>query len=240
MTGIIYAYTCKVNGKMYIGKTVNPKDRHRVHIAGKSRSAHFNAAVRKYGADAFAYEVLVADVPAEDLNAWERFFVWHLQSYGHGYNLTPGGDGMDAETARKQAKDPAWQARNLAGVKERSERGEWAQRNAEAARRRGKDPKWRAEMSEAAAARAKTEKWKASHAVVVEASKLKTRRAVVCVDTGAFFESLKEASKSTGLGVSAISNAVVGMVKRSGGFRWRYATQEEIATWKAKKEQEGT
>jgi group I intron endonuclease len=97
MAGIIYAYRNRINGKHYVGQTTAPRRRHSRHLSGKSGSRVFNAAVRKYGPEAFIYEVLVADVPDEDLNNWEQYFIWLMGAFGHGYNLTPGGGSRSTE-----------------------------------------------------------------------------------------------------------------------------------------------
>ena len=62
--GIIYCYTNLINGKKYIGQTINPSQRYSAH-----KSTHlnekdpeydslFHRALRKYGWDNFKYEVL--------------------------------------------------------------------------------------------------------------------------------------------------------------------------------------
>lgn len=46
---------------------------------------------------------------------------------------------------------------------------------------------------------------------------------VVCVETGGVYRSLSEASKAAGVSLNAISNALCGESKTSGGYHWTYA-----------------
>ena len=58
----IYRHTNKVNGKRYVGQTVDTVDgRWKEHVSAsrQGRGARvFGAAIRKYGADAFTHELL--------------------------------------------------------------------------------------------------------------------------------------------------------------------------------------
>lgn len=56
-TGIIYKYTNKINGKVYIGQTINPKKRYYDHKNAKEDSL-FHRAVKKYGFSSFKYDIL--------------------------------------------------------------------------------------------------------------------------------------------------------------------------------------
>ena len=95
----IYKIANQINGKCYIGQSVNIKRRWRSH---KSKS--FNPldiqyecplyrAFRKYGLENFSFEIL-EECRKEELNEKESFYIKkynsNLESYG--YNLTPGGD----------------------------------------------------------------------------------------------------------------------------------------------------
>jgi group I intron endonuclease len=46
---------------------------------------------------------------------------------------------------------------------------------------------------------------------------------VVCVETGEVYRSLSAASKAAGVSLNAISNALCGESKTSGGYHWTYA-----------------
>lgn len=92
---IVYLATNVANGKRYVGYTskglVKRKQQHIAHACGnEKRTTRFAAALRKYGADAFVWEVLaVFDTRHEGL-AEEIRLISELRPE---YNVTSGGDG---------------------------------------------------------------------------------------------------------------------------------------------------
>ncbi len=90
----IYKITNRINGKVYIGQSVNPEHRFKEHIYGKhcdSNSAIHNA-IKKYGAGSFDFEVIEHDV--EDYNEREKYWIKKYKSNdrSYGYNITEGGE----------------------------------------------------------------------------------------------------------------------------------------------------
>lgn len=96
MNGWIYAFRNKLNGKYYVGQTINIKKRKSKHLAACSGSRRFNQAMRKYGREAFEFMVLKV-TSHEKLNESEQFYIKLLRAYPDGYNLTPGGDAHSEE-----------------------------------------------------------------------------------------------------------------------------------------------
>ena len=93
MEGVIYKYTNKINGKVYIGQTINEYRRIWNHRKACDDSL-FHRAVRKYGFDSFEYTVLER-VDEDLLNEREVFWIEYYKSNDRklGYNLTSGGEG---------------------------------------------------------------------------------------------------------------------------------------------------
>lgn len=98
--GIIYCFTNKINGKKYIGQTINPKQRYNNHMCDiyKQNRAGYNSplarAMRKYGKENFSYEVLAKDINDIDiLNILEKEYIEKYKSLTtqHGYNILEGG-----------------------------------------------------------------------------------------------------------------------------------------------------
>lgn len=100
--GFIYKVTNNINGKVYIGKTVETAEiRFEEHLreaySQKQWNRPFHLALTKYGKENFSLEVL-EEVPFEKLNEKEIYYIKKYNSYIHfensnGYNATLGGDG---------------------------------------------------------------------------------------------------------------------------------------------------
>lgn len=94
MFGFIYMIQNKVNGKMYIGQTINSLNiRWGKHVRMAQKGATGIAgAIYKYGVDNFDF-VEICKAPIEELNDLEIFYINKYDSYNQGYNLTLGGEG---------------------------------------------------------------------------------------------------------------------------------------------------
>lgn len=89
--GIIYAYTNLESGRMYIGQTTHPYERWRNHRFGKQKPGwhtDYQAHPEKY-----EYSIIEMDVPEDQLDEREIYWIRFFDSYRNGYNLTEGGLG---------------------------------------------------------------------------------------------------------------------------------------------------
>ena len=95
MRGFIYKITNTINGKSYIGQTIqNVKERFYQHCATKCSKAVSNMAIhiaiKKYGKSNFIVEV-IEEIDSANLNDRERYWIKYYNSYNNGYNSTKGG-----------------------------------------------------------------------------------------------------------------------------------------------------
>ena len=95
MNGFIYKITNKLNNKVYIGQTIQkPIERFYKHCAKKCDKYILNMvihkAIFKYGKDNFTFEV-IEEVPKQQLNEREEYWIKYYNSYTDGYNSTKGG-----------------------------------------------------------------------------------------------------------------------------------------------------
>lgn len=95
MKGFIYKITNTINGKSYIGQTIqNVKERFYQHCATKCSKAvldmAIHRAIKKYGKSNFTVEV-IEEVDSTNLNDRERYWIKYYDSYNNGYNSTKGG-----------------------------------------------------------------------------------------------------------------------------------------------------
>jgi len=106
--GIIYKYTNKINGKSYIGQTINETRRYNEHKLAKE-DCPFHRAIRKYGFKNFKYTVLFrihcnnCQDLINTLNTKEKSCIKFFKTLDKqfGYNLTSGGDSWVASEALK-------------------------------------------------------------------------------------------------------------------------------------------
>lgn len=94
--GIIYKATNQLNGKIYVGKTtLTLEQRRKKHQAVRNAPRQvFQAALVKYGFDAFHWEIL-ENIPDSELDAAEMRWIAELNATdpARGYNRSVGGDG---------------------------------------------------------------------------------------------------------------------------------------------------
>lgn len=91
---IIYRATNKVNGKVYIGQTIQPlHKRWKDHCRGdKQPEGYLHRAIVKYGADNFIIEQIDSAESLIELNAKEEAYIKAFNCVSpNGYNLLPGG-----------------------------------------------------------------------------------------------------------------------------------------------------
>jgi len=106
--GTIYQAINKINGKSYIGKTINYQSRKKghIHCAVKNKDnnkSYFYRSIRKYNPKNFEWKILYQDYCCPNkLFDLEIFFIAYYNTFGkNGYNLTSGGDGFNSETLNK-------------------------------------------------------------------------------------------------------------------------------------------
>lgn len=106
MNSYLYRITNLVNGKIYIGQTKNPKRRWYTHKRRKDGCPKLYAAINKYGADNFRFEILVIG-SKEYINDLEILAIQKFDSMESGYNIKPGGDVCSGYKIAKRRDDKA-------------------------------------------------------------------------------------------------------------------------------------
>lgn len=108
---IVYKYTNKINGKIYIGQTSFTLEQR----AGKDGSnyhgsTYFYSAIQKYGWNNFESTILKDGLIKEEADYWEMYFIkqFDAQDSKIGYNIAAGGSsGPVAESTRKKISEKA-------------------------------------------------------------------------------------------------------------------------------------
>lgn len=96
----IYKIENKINGKVYIGQSVNIFKRWSVHAnPKKSPDMVITKAITRYGIAVFNFEVLEL-CDKELLNTKETYWIAYYDSYSNGYNSTKGGDSSEFKESK--------------------------------------------------------------------------------------------------------------------------------------------
>ena len=114
--GIIYCYTNKINGKKYVGQTINPEQRYNAHKSNYQNPNHteynslIHRAFRKYGFDNFTYEILVKDI--DDINVLNELEIYYIKKFNcqtpNGYNVEAGGKNSTKPKTLEHRKKEVW------------------------------------------------------------------------------------------------------------------------------------
>lgn len=93
---LIYKITNTVNGKIYIGQTINTLNRrwsaHKLTANDLTNTTHLYSAMRKYGIENFTIEPLAYCDTLHDLNFLEEAFIKKFDTVNNGYNILHGGN----------------------------------------------------------------------------------------------------------------------------------------------------
>lgn len=93
----IYKIQNLINGKIYIGQSVNIEKRWQeeknraFQISAHEYDYPLSRAFRKYGIENFSFEI-IEECKREELNSREKYWIAHYNSFLDGYNQTLGGD----------------------------------------------------------------------------------------------------------------------------------------------------
>lgn len=86
----IYRIINNINGKSYIGQSIDPIRRFREHCGRINCNSLINKAIKKYGKDNFSLEVIGW---FEDYNEKEKYYIEYYKTLvPYGYNILKGGE----------------------------------------------------------------------------------------------------------------------------------------------------
>lgn len=99
-----------INNKSYVGQSSNFEKRKRNHISNannKHKRSGFQSAIKKYGEEAFVWQILETHTSLDDCNEAEEFFIAYLGTLApNGYNLIRGGNNHEpTEDVKKRISE---------------------------------------------------------------------------------------------------------------------------------------
>lgn len=195
----VYKITNTINGKAYVGQTMNSiYDRFRVHCAtySEGKCPALWTAIQKYGKDNFTVELLWSEpgCTVEVLDAKEIEMIAEYNTIvPNGYNLMAGGHGArhNAESREKisEAKKKLWEEKGdeiRAQIKERGVSDDTRQRMSEACIRKYQERPELKEYSKHRKGAVHTEETRAKMVEAWERRKQDPNFRQVCIDAAAF------------------------------------------------------
>lgn len=251
---IIYKITNKINGKAYIGQTVGElRKRWAVHCASNYCRALHNA-IKKYGKDAFKLEVIKECSSHEEMNELEKnFIVEHKTRTPAGYNLKEGGSNgspseetkakMSAAHKGKKHTDEARAKISAAKLgykfsQEARAKMSASQMGNKSAKGNKISPEHKARLLACNLGRKLSEEHKAKllasnlgkkisdeTKAKMSASKADKARAIICVETGITYPSIKEAQRQLKINHSHIHMVLKGKCKTAKGLTFKLVTK---------------
>ena len=214
----VYQHKNKINGKVYIGITMQELEQRWRHGEGYKSSPHFYAAIQKYGWDNFEHNILFQNLTKEEACKKEQELIIQYKAMNRefGYNSTSGGDTF---TMNKETKQKISQAMigNKNGLGHHCSE-EKKKKISKTQKGRSLTEEHKQKLSEAAKKRhtpcseqAKENIKKASH-----------KKPVYCEELNKIFESVQECSRQLGIPATNISKLCNGRGKTLKGYRLKY------------------
>jgi group I intron endonuclease len=197
----IYKITNLINNKCYVGLTTRSvEQRWKEHCSADSL---IGKAIRKYGIECFAIEILAEAETVEELEALEIQYIGEFRSFGEGYNLTVGGGNpiLSNETKKKISENNAryWSGKTFS--KEMKEK-----------------------LSESHKGKTQTIETIKKRTASYQKSVIQYSIEGVLIKT---YSSIADASVDLYIDYSSISKVCRGKRKTAGGFIWKYADNLE-------------
>ena len=215
---IVYQHRNKINGKVYIGITMQTPEQRWRHGEGYKSSPHFYAAIQKYGWDNFEHNILFQNLTKEEACKKEQELIAKYNSMNreYGYNSTSGGDifVMNEETKQKISRSLMGNKNGLGHPCSEEKK----KKISEAQKGRHLTEEHKQKLSEAA---------KKRHTPCSEQAKENIRKAshkkpVYCEELNKVFESVQECSRQLGIPATNISKLCNGRGKTLKGYHLRY------------------
>jgi len=102
---VIYKAINRINGKVYIGKTINGLERRISAHLRKKNGSYFSSALRKYGIQNFEFAIIDTAESNDVLLEKEIYWIKQFNSMTpNGYNLTQGGQGSNGWVISDESK----------------------------------------------------------------------------------------------------------------------------------------
>ncbi|NCB03804.1 MAG: hypothetical protein EOM67_16855 [Spirochaetia bacterium] len=217
----IYKITNKVNGKMYIGKSIDIERRWAEELNGQVNE-HLRRSFSKYGIHSFDFSVIEL-CKEEELDEKEMKYISLFKSHNKtfGYNKTLGGEGgrWNDEMREKASKRMKGAGNNFYGrhhseeTKNKISEGRVGEKHWHYGGSNSKETRHKQSITKIGKLNPNAKpvyQYKLDGSLVGE------------------YDCVADASKITGIGYSAIKNCAVGITLTAGGYAWSYGEFRDV------------
>jgi group I intron endonuclease len=226
----IYKITNIINGKVYIGQSINIKKRWNQEKHGRGINNHLNSSFNKYGIGNFTFEILkVIEYYTPSLqsilNDYEDFYIKEYNSTDnrYGYNKQQGGrvgftiteeTRLKASLAQKGKK----QSQETINKRKETRKNNTGFKHSEETKK--KISKSHQGIKPNKETRELMSKNRLGKEKAKDSSWFNHLRPVICIETGMVYKSVAEAQRVTG--IRSIYNYVNNTRKPKNGYHWEY------------------
>ena len=223
----IYMYTNIINGKRYVGQTINFNKRHREHIYvsyNDNCDLPFHSAIRKYGIENFQIDILVENINTqEERNELEKSFILlfdTLVTSRKGYNISSGGSNGNNFAGKSEEEMDEIRKK---WKESRSGENHWffgKKFSDEHKKKISESHKGKKMSEEARKNMSKSKKGKnkgGEHPTARKIIQLSKKGEIIKV-----WDCITSASKNLHISRTAIQNCLKGTTRTAGGFMWKY------------------
>lgn len=243
----VYEIINKINGKKYIGQSINVLTRWKDHIhalnRGDSSCRLLQRAWHKYGADNFVFNIL-EECAEDQLDSVEIKYIQQFDTVKNGYNIESGGNvqkHLSEETKEKLRQSHLGKVQSEETRHKRSEamRGEknpmYGRHHTEEVKRRISEcnsgrpgypvsEETREKIRRANLGRVVSQETrdKISHACKGRTPHNKNLRSVYCIELNKHYDSAADAGRELNIKSGNITKCCEGERKTCGGYHWKY------------------
>ncbi len=228
--GIIYLAINLVNGKFYVGQTINSlevrKKKHKSQAFSNSKKPkfYFQKAILKHGFEQFEWYVLDTASDADELNTLEIFYIDKFNCLDSicGYNLYPGGDSCSGYKHTESTKIKMRKPKPAGFGQLMSLMLTGKKASAEYKRKRS--------IQYSGSGNPNFGKKHSKESIEKNLLSQKTRVSIICNETKQVFVSIREAARKLNMAHGNIRNQLKGKYKQIGGYTFSYVEKSNGKT----------
>lgn len=228
--GIIYVHINKINGKKYIGQTVQKLQDRWGRGSEYSTCTHFYNAIMKYGWDNFEHKILECGLDYDKLDEREAYWIQYYDSINNGYNIKLGGSNQKlTEEHKNKIQESNTKTLGRAVICLNTKK---IYNSVNAA----KKDTGAEHINQCCSGELKTagvdengnalvwrylDNYDPNEKIIIKKQKRKATK-VLCIETNIIYQNAKDAERKTGIDSTSIGRVCNGKRKSAGKYTWKW------------------